>query len=187
MTSLDGINDWSIQTLQRGENDSKKSDEIQARFHECIFKVTKVTRSQVSKTHGYIAGTKYVRSGSNTCFLQRLKIWLQDSKWDLKSTSYIPVLQIGSWQRIIKSLTTVSCKITKPLLRDCWSLQKVFCDKQKNWFGRGWKRWRQRLIQKPHRGTLKLCVQLANHRNNPKFSFWLKKPKIASPCNKWIN
>ena len=30
--SLDGINDWSIQTLLRGENDSKQSDEIQATF-----------------------------------------------------------------------------------------------------------------------------------------------------------
>ena len=32
--SLDGINGWSIQTLLRGENDSKQSDEIQAnQFH----------------------------------------------------------------------------------------------------------------------------------------------------------
>jgi len=30
VTSLDGINGWSIQTLLRGENDSKQSDEIQA-------------------------------------------------------------------------------------------------------------------------------------------------------------
>ena len=30
MTSLDGINDRSIQTLLRGEDDSKQSDEIQA-------------------------------------------------------------------------------------------------------------------------------------------------------------
>ena len=28
VTSLDGINGWSIQTLLRGENDSKQSDEI---------------------------------------------------------------------------------------------------------------------------------------------------------------
>ena len=28
--SLDGINGWSIQTLLRGENDSKPPDEIQA-------------------------------------------------------------------------------------------------------------------------------------------------------------
>ena len=32
MTSLDGINGWSIQTLLRGENDSKQSDEFQAIF-----------------------------------------------------------------------------------------------------------------------------------------------------------
>ena len=31
VTSLDDINGWSIQTLLRGENDSKQSDEIQAR------------------------------------------------------------------------------------------------------------------------------------------------------------
>ena len=31
VTSLDGINSWSIQTLLIGENDSKQSDEIQAR------------------------------------------------------------------------------------------------------------------------------------------------------------
>ena len=30
VTSLDGINSWLIQTLLRGENDSKQSDEIQA-------------------------------------------------------------------------------------------------------------------------------------------------------------
>ena len=30
VTSVDGINGWSIQTLLRGENDSKQSDEIQA-------------------------------------------------------------------------------------------------------------------------------------------------------------
>ena len=30
VTSLDGINGWSIQTLLRGENDSKQPDEIQA-------------------------------------------------------------------------------------------------------------------------------------------------------------
>ena len=30
VTSLDGINGWSIQTLVRGENDSKQLDEIQA-------------------------------------------------------------------------------------------------------------------------------------------------------------
>ena len=28
---MDGINSWSIQTLLRGENDSKQSDEIQAK------------------------------------------------------------------------------------------------------------------------------------------------------------
>ena len=32
MTSLDGINGRSIQTLLRGENDSKQSDEFQARL-----------------------------------------------------------------------------------------------------------------------------------------------------------
>ena len=32
MTSLDGINGWSIQTLLRGENDSKQSDEFQAKW-----------------------------------------------------------------------------------------------------------------------------------------------------------
>ena len=32
MTSLDGINGRSIQTLLRGENDSKQSDEFQATF-----------------------------------------------------------------------------------------------------------------------------------------------------------
>ena len=32
MTSLDGINGWSIQTLLRGENDSKQSDEFQATY-----------------------------------------------------------------------------------------------------------------------------------------------------------
>ena len=32
VTSLDGINGWSIQTLLRGENDSKLSDEIQAKI-----------------------------------------------------------------------------------------------------------------------------------------------------------
>ena len=30
VTSLDGINGWLIQTLLRGENDLKQSDEIQA-------------------------------------------------------------------------------------------------------------------------------------------------------------
>ena len=30
VTSLDGINGWSIETLLRGKNDSKQSDEIQA-------------------------------------------------------------------------------------------------------------------------------------------------------------
>ena len=34
VTSLDGINGWSIQTLLRGENDSKRSDEIQAKTIE---------------------------------------------------------------------------------------------------------------------------------------------------------
>ena len=33
MTSLDGINGWSIQTLLRGENDSKQSDEFRATPH----------------------------------------------------------------------------------------------------------------------------------------------------------
>ena len=32
MTSLDGINGRSIQTLLRGENDSKQSDEFQAKI-----------------------------------------------------------------------------------------------------------------------------------------------------------
>ena len=37
MTSLDSINGLSIQTLLRGENDSKQSDEFQAReFTACI-------------------------------------------------------------------------------------------------------------------------------------------------------
>ena len=31
MKSMDGINGWSIETLLRGENDSEKSDEIQAK------------------------------------------------------------------------------------------------------------------------------------------------------------
>ena len=36
-----------------------------AHFTEVIRKNGKLTKSQVSKTRGYIAGTKYVRSGSN--------------------------------------------------------------------------------------------------------------------------
>ena len=32
VTSLDGINGRSIQTLMRGENDSKQSDEIKAKY-----------------------------------------------------------------------------------------------------------------------------------------------------------
>ena len=37
-TSLDGINDRSIQTLLRRENDSKQSDEIQAtKIYDCNF------------------------------------------------------------------------------------------------------------------------------------------------------
>ena len=38
MTSLDGINGRSIQTLLRGENDSKQLDEIQATLPR-VFKV----------------------------------------------------------------------------------------------------------------------------------------------------
>ena len=34
VTSLDGINGWSIQTLLRVENDSKQSDEFQAMFKD---------------------------------------------------------------------------------------------------------------------------------------------------------
>ena len=34
MTSLDGINGRSIQTLLRGENDSKQSDEFQANYDD---------------------------------------------------------------------------------------------------------------------------------------------------------
>ena len=34
VTSLDGINGRSIQTLLRGENDSKQSDEFQARYKQ---------------------------------------------------------------------------------------------------------------------------------------------------------
>ena len=38
VTSLDGINGRSIQTLLRGDNDSKQSDEIQASLHcNCVF------------------------------------------------------------------------------------------------------------------------------------------------------
>ena len=44
MTSLDGINGRSIQTLLRGENDSKQSDEFQANsgepFRKDAFSVT---------------------------------------------------------------------------------------------------------------------------------------------------
>ena len=36
VASLDGINGWSIQTLLRGENDSKQSGEIQATFIDCF-------------------------------------------------------------------------------------------------------------------------------------------------------
>ena len=36
VASLDGINGWSIQTLLRGENDSKQSGEIQATFTDCF-------------------------------------------------------------------------------------------------------------------------------------------------------
>ena len=38
VTSLDGINDRSIQTLLRGENDSKQSDEFQAMFKDLRYK-----------------------------------------------------------------------------------------------------------------------------------------------------
>ena len=56
MTSLDGINGWSIQTLLRGENDSKQSDEIQAtwttfatrEFRE--FRDTKESEIKVTQT-----------------------------------------------------------------------------------------------------------------------------------------
>ena len=38
VTSLDSINGWSIQTLLRGENDSKQTDEIQASLYtQCHF------------------------------------------------------------------------------------------------------------------------------------------------------
>ena len=38
VTSLDGINGRSIQTLLRGENDSKQSDEIKAKYNMMIFR-----------------------------------------------------------------------------------------------------------------------------------------------------
>ena len=44
MTSLDGINGWSIQTLLRGENDSKQSDEFQARGKQILAKMTNLGR-----------------------------------------------------------------------------------------------------------------------------------------------
>ena len=45
MTSLDGINGQSIQTLLRGENDSKQSDEFQAKSK--VIKSLRVTRQNV--------------------------------------------------------------------------------------------------------------------------------------------
>ena len=45
MTSLDGINGRSIQTLLRGENDSKQSDEFQAKENaliEIFFQIKKM-------------------------------------------------------------------------------------------------------------------------------------------------
>ena len=36
MASLDGINGRSIQTMLRGENDSKQSGEIQVTFTDCF-------------------------------------------------------------------------------------------------------------------------------------------------------
>ena len=43
MTSLDGINGPSIQTLLRGENDSKQSDEFQAIYYQDIAIILKKT------------------------------------------------------------------------------------------------------------------------------------------------
>ena len=37
VTSLDSINGRSIQTLLRGENDSKQSDEIKAKYTMTVF------------------------------------------------------------------------------------------------------------------------------------------------------
>ena len=60
MTSLDGINGRSIQTLLRGENDSKQSDEFQATFYPdsyifMSFEITQVylrsAASRVCKGH----------------------------------------------------------------------------------------------------------------------------------------
>ena len=57
MTSLDGINGPSIQTLLRGENDSKQSDEFQATFYPdwyifMSFEITQVyLRSAVSRVY----------------------------------------------------------------------------------------------------------------------------------------
>ena len=45
MTSLDGINGQSIQTLLRGENDSKQSDQIQAAKSAFSSKINKLQMS----------------------------------------------------------------------------------------------------------------------------------------------
>ena len=39
VTSLDGINGWSIQTLLTGENDSKQSDEIEATWTTLLHEI----------------------------------------------------------------------------------------------------------------------------------------------------
>ena len=50
MTSPDGINGWSIQTLLRGENDSKQSDEFQAKGNTEVIKFESVTVNFYSST-----------------------------------------------------------------------------------------------------------------------------------------
>ena len=47
MTSLDGINGRSIQTLLRGENDSKQSDEFQATCAEGLTRTNQLYQKKV--------------------------------------------------------------------------------------------------------------------------------------------
>ena len=55
MTLLDSINGWSIQTLLRGENDSKQLDEFQAMTFVLviIFHVSFIRRSVVVRFLAY--------------------------------------------------------------------------------------------------------------------------------------
>ena len=107
VTSLDGINGRSIQTLLRAENVSKQSDEFQATFHPETPDLTQATQPPAWMSRGFLCLVFVSFSTSPAWFrLRVVPFFLKDSR-ERETRSHLKITPRGKGDPAASRLSRV--------------------------------------------------------------------------------